>query len=473
MRTKASDSESKQSVTKASAQVRPAGHTEHQLLRLQRSIGNRAVNRLIQAKLRVSQPGDPYEQEADRIAEQVVSTPGPVNVPAATDSLPTLHRKCDACASGGGTCSECAAEDALAQRKELQGDGPVIQRQPNSCQIPPPGEEEELSSQPAAEEPIQSEMEEEGLLQRVDEHTHSEAPHIQRSHDGQLFASSDVTESIESTKGLGQSLPANIQREFGHKMGADFSQVRIHTDGHAARLATDLSAHAFTHGTDIYFNNGKYNPDTSDGKFLLAHELAHTMQQSDGVVRRITVKGVGPFVKSTCGGRRRTWKFELDTAAPSEGYMVQQVDAYDGEWSCPNTGMCLANPTLTYWEAWRFNKGDTLFAQYSSVGFSDMSGRPPVNNKVGEAISVGTIKFFSKATTGDLGDLNTPPASGSPNASSWGPGKAPRSFSLPSTKSEPSWWSGTPVEGPARRSSGSDWRCCPTGTNFNVLTSDP
>src|SRR6185295_603934 len=152
---------------------------------------------------------------------------------------------------------------------------------------------------------------------------------------------------------------------------------------------------------------------------------------------------------------------------------VQQLDAYDGEWSCPNIGMCLANPTHTFWEAWRFNKGDTLFAQFSAVGFSDMSGRPAVNNKSGEAISAGTIKFFSKATTGDLGDLNTAPPASSPNHGVWGPGMDPRSHSLPSTKSEPSWWSGAAIEGPAKRSSGSDWRCCPTGSNYNVLFSDP
>jgi hypothetical protein len=472
MRTKTSESDSKQSATRTSAQVQPANRTEHQLLRLQRSIGNRAVNRLIQAKLRVSQPGDPYEQEADRIAEQLVSMSGPVHVPAATDSLPTLHRKCDACASGGGTCSECAAQDSLAQRKELHSAGPLIQRQPNACQIPGAGEEEEVSSQPAAEEPIQS-VEEQESVQRLEEHADSEAAHIQRSPDGQLFASSDVTQSIESTKGLGQSLPDNIQREFGHKMGADFSQVRIHTDSHAARLATDLAAHAFTHGTDIYFNNGKYSPDTSEGKFLLAHELAHTMQQSEGLVRRITVSGVGTGTRGTCGARARDWKFELDAAAPSEGYMVQQVDMYEGEWACPNIGMCLANPTSTFWEAWRFNKGDTLFAQFSSFGLSDMSRRGSVNNKAGEAGAAGTLKFFSKATTGDLGDLGTSPASTSPNAGVWGPGKDPRSHLLPSTKSEPSWWSGTAIEGPARRSIFSDWRCCPTGTNYNVVTWNP
>jgi hypothetical protein len=426
---------------------------------------------LIQAKLKVSQPGDAYEQEADRIAERVMTMPGPALTLSSAGSPATLHRKCDACASGGGTCSECAAEEAVVQRQSLaQATTPVIQRQPNACEIP---REEEVSTEPTTEEPAQS-IEEEESVQRLEsdsseKQAERDAPSIQRSPDGQIFASSDITQSIESTKGRGSSLPDSVQQEFGNKMGADFSQVRIHTDGHAAQMASDLSAHAFTHGKDIYFNSGKYNPETSDGKFLLAHELAHTMQQSDGVVRRITVSGVGTFTKLTCGGRRRAWKFELDSPAPEDGYMVQQVDAYEGDWACPNSGMCLADPTLTFWEAWRFNKGDKLFAQFSSFGLSDISGRPSENNKSGEAVSMGTIKFFSRATTGDLGDLGTAPST--PNG--WGPGKEPRSHLLPSTKSQPSWWTNTPIEGPATRVASSSWRCCPTGSNYNVITATP
>ncbi len=61
--------------------------------------------------------------------------------------------------------------------------------------------------------------------------------------------------------------------------GADFSQVRVHTDDRAVSLSQDLSAQAFTHGSDIYFNQGKYDPGSSAGSHLLAHELTHTVQQ--------------------------------------------------------------------------------------------------------------------------------------------------------------------------------------------------
>ena len=61
--------------------------------------------------------------------------------------------------------------------------------------------------------------------------------------------------------------------------GADFSDVRIHDNKESAKMNNAIQAQAFTHGKDIYFNEGKYNPQSSAGKKLLAHELTHTIQQ--------------------------------------------------------------------------------------------------------------------------------------------------------------------------------------------------
>src|SRR5262249_3450548 len=152
---------------------------------------------------------------------------------------------------------------------------------------------------------------------------------IQRAADGNIYTSADAASRIESTKGLGAPLPEKVRQEMGNKIGADFSSIRIHTDSRAIQLNRDLGAHAFTHGKDIYFGAGKYDPESSEGKYLLAHELTHTMQQNSDVVRRITPSGVGSLTKSACGGRFRKWKFELDNPAPDEGYMVQQVDIYE------------------------------------------------------------------------------------------------------------------------------------------------
>lgn len=68
--------------------------------------------------------------------------------------------------------------------------------------------------------------------------------------------------------------------------GADFGAVNIHTDSEAQKMNEQLGAQAFTTGNDIYFNEGKYNPNSSEGKHLLAHELTHTLQQSKGIQKK-------------------------------------------------------------------------------------------------------------------------------------------------------------------------------------------
>lgn len=103
---------------------------------------------------------------------------------------------------------------------------------------------------------------------------------IQKQADGSAgTAPSSVETSLASSKGSGSSLPATTKTEMESGLGADFSNVKIHTGSNAAQMSKDLNAQAFTHGSDVYFNSNKFNPDTSSGKHLLAHELTHTMQQ--------------------------------------------------------------------------------------------------------------------------------------------------------------------------------------------------
>ncbi|MDY6979979.1 MAG: DUF4157 domain-containing protein [Pseudomonadota bacterium] len=79
--------------------------------------------------------------------------------------------------------------------------------------------------------------------------------------------------------GSGEALSPSLNYEFATRLGYDFSKVRIHRD-HAAGLASDsLGARAFTLGRHIAFARGEYAPDTNTGKQLLAHELAHVVQQ--------------------------------------------------------------------------------------------------------------------------------------------------------------------------------------------------
>jgi hypothetical protein len=98
------------------------------------------------------------------------------------------------------------------------------------------------------------------------------------------------TPHVAATLGAGHPIEASTRGFFEERFGRDFSDVRIHSDKNADRSAANLRAHAYTAGRDIVFRGGKYAPQNSDGKRLLAHELAHVVQQestpAQSVIRR-------------------------------------------------------------------------------------------------------------------------------------------------------------------------------------------
>ncbi len=80
--------------------------------------------------------------------------------------------------------------------------------------------------------------------------------------------------------GSGQPLDAATRAYLEPRFGHDFSQVRVHTDGRAAQSAQTVNALAYTVGHNVVFGSGQYQPHTLSGKFLLAHELTHVVQQN-------------------------------------------------------------------------------------------------------------------------------------------------------------------------------------------------
>ena len=91
----------------------------------------------------------------------------------------------------------------------------------------------------------------------------------------------DVGRQIESSKGNGTTMDPGTKSFMESRFGTEFSDVKIHAGAESGQLSEALNAQAFTVGKDIYFNQGKYNPGTESGKRLLAHELTHTIQQSN------------------------------------------------------------------------------------------------------------------------------------------------------------------------------------------------
>src|SRR5215470_3784525 len=203
--------------------------SRHPLHLLQSALGNQAFGRMIQAKLQISQPDDAYEQEADRVAEQVMRMPDAASPePVIGSTLPQiscLQRKCAQC------------------------------------------EEEEIQRQPMEEE---REEEEEGTLQA------KEAP-------GQTpEVTPGVQAQINTLRGGGQPLSEPLRAFFEPRFGHDFSQVRVHTDSQAAESARAVSARAYTVGSNVVFVAEQYVPHSNEGRRLLAHELTHVVQQSLG-----------------------------------------------------------------------------------------------------------------------------------------------------------------------------------------------
>ena len=173
----------------------------------------------LQAKLKISSPGDKYEQEADRVAEQVMRMPEP----------------------------------GLQRQVEEEEQEEVLQAKPLAGQITPV---------------IQRQVEEEELLQAKS--ATGQTPEVTPA----------LANRVNALRGGGQQIdPATLafmEPRFGH----GFSQVRVHTDAQAAETALSVNARAFTVGRDVVFGAGQYAPGTSAGQRFLAHELTHVVQQT-------------------------------------------------------------------------------------------------------------------------------------------------------------------------------------------------
>ncbi len=125
-----------------------------------------------------------------------------------------------------------------------------------------------------------------------------ESPHqlIQREAEddaGQVSAAT-LTTQLHSRSGRGEELPDHIRLQMEQAFGRDFSQVRIHRDAEAIAMSRAVNARAFTFGSDIYFNQNQFTPDTREGKRLLAHELTHVVQQNSNSSSARLIQRDGP-----------------------------------------------------------------------------------------------------------------------------------------------------------------------------------
>ena len=235
------------------------GREVNSILYLQRTIGNQAVQRLletttiarlghdfsripvyskmplkIQAKLIVSAPGDQYEQEADQVADAVM------------------------------------AGYTLPVGQVSQG----VQRKLYRVELRP---EDMVDSMPPVEGESGVEYPEASPTEEVRRSASEETGTVTSGFDQSLR---------QATHGGGESLPSPTRSFMESRFGWDFSSVRVHSDARANTLAREVNARAFTLDNDIFFARSQYQPDSPEGRHLLAHELTHVVQQSEGRLSR-------------------------------------------------------------------------------------------------------------------------------------------------------------------------------------------
>jgi len=239
-------------------------------LQLQRTHGNRFVQGLmVQAKMSVTPAGDQYEQEADAMADTVMQQMSAQPVQRAEEDELQMKRIQREDMEEEMQLSRIQREDVEEelQMKRIQREDMEEEMQLSRIQRMEPEEELQMKR-------IQRE---EGLEMEEEE---MQLSRIQRAGGEAGFdVSSDVESGIQAQRGNGSALPDNVRGSMEGAFGADFSNVRVHTGAESDSLNRSVQARAFTTGSDIFFREGEYNPDSSDGQRLLAHELTHTIQQ--------------------------------------------------------------------------------------------------------------------------------------------------------------------------------------------------
>ncbi|MBQ0957487.1 DUF4157 domain-containing protein [Ideonella sp. 4Y11] len=238
------------------------------------------VDRLaVRAKLAVSEPGDSVEREADAVADRVMRMATPsAAAPSAADARPDPRAE--------------APVVARAPAATAAGSAAQAPRRPDARNAQRPAPVPAGHAQPATTEGTRGGLATQGggsgpeIARDKRPETHGDA---RRDAAGRLSVPADFTQQL----GSGQPLDAQTRAFFEQRLQADLSQVRVHTDASADQAARQVDARAFTFGRDIVFSSGQYEPGSDDGKRLLAHELAHVVQQNGSLARMLMRQPAG------------------------------------------------------------------------------------------------------------------------------------------------------------------------------------
>jgi Domain of unknown function (DUF4157) len=213
----------------------------------------------IQTKLKISEPGDMYEQEADRVADEVMRMPEPT--------------------------AKLSHNQSQAENKNANTEGQRILSRITSL-----GQREEMTKNA---NPIQKKQ---SLANYTPEPTNS------------------LSSQLNSSQSKGSPLPNDVLSFMEPRFGADFSKVRFYSDGDAMQMNRDLGAQAFTHGSDIYFGVGK----SVGNNELTAHELTHVVQQTRFQTDRVSSSQLLTSNEHNSQIREPSVHQQQDVAKPSQ-----------------------------------------------------------------------------------------------------------------------------------------------------------
>jgi hypothetical protein len=289
------------------------------LMNIQRAIGNRAVGNMlnIQTKMTVGPAGDAYEQEADQMGKQAAD-----HIAASESSggsKPDVQR------SEGGESEEeelqmkpssesiqrMEGEESEEEELQMKPSSESIQRseggesEEEELQMKPSSEsiqrseggeseEEELQMKPSSEsiqrseggesedEELQMKPSSESIQRSEGGESEDEELQMKSSSEGGFEAGEGIESQIKAKQGSGSKMDSSIQAKMESAFKTDFSNVNIHNDSESSKINRSLGAEAFATGNDVFFREGRYNPDSREGQELLGHELTHVVQQRGG-----------------------------------------------------------------------------------------------------------------------------------------------------------------------------------------------
>ena len=274
---------------------------------------------------------------------------------------------------------------------------------------------DQVSKMPLSERNFQSPQ----SAKRKKRRNQQKRPQIQRkrsfstSSENGKPASSSLQKQLNSTKGQGQALDQNLAQSYGNAIGSDFGNVRIHTNSKAAEMSQSIHARAFTHGNDIFFNQGEYNPYSAAGKHLLAHELTHVVQQTETIQRAPKPKKT-PMTRADFD---KTMRDEFGVFLIKTGTLADQRKEL-GLTKRPQV-------VLPNWKSWdpgtssdvyqnivdsfeQFNTEFSGFPTVNSITFYNMhysvkANTVTENKTVGASFGARDMNIFSATTTVDKG----------------------------------------------------------------------